>query len=411
MKEKSVDKTVEPLLKKAKEDGVETAWDRLERQLPQCGFGELGICCKNCAMGPCRIDPFGEGADKGVCGATADTIAARNFIRMVAAGAAAHSDHGRGVAETLLAVANGKTSDYKIKDEQKLVAVALDFGIKVEGRSTQDILKEVANAVLSEFGNQEGEIRYLKKAPLKRQELWRKKGIAPRGIDREIVEIMHRTHMGVDHDPEHILLQGMRASLGDGWGGSMLATDVQDILFGTPEPILGTANLGTLCGDKVNILVHGHEPLLSEMIVEAASDKELLELAKSKGAKGINIVGMCCTGQEMLMRHGIPIAGDFLQQELAVVTGAIEVVVVDIQCIMPALANVAQCYHTKIISTSPIAKFPDTIYIEFHEENALQMAKEIIKTAVENFPNRPSKIAIPKEKIEHISGFSYETIN
>ncbi len=411
MKEKSVDKTVEPLLKKAKEDGVETAWDRLERQLPQCGFGELGICCKNCAMGPCRIDPFGEGADKGVCGATADTIAARNFIRMVAAGAAAHSDHGRGVAETLLAVANGKTSDYKIKDEQKLVAVALDFGIKVEGRSTQDILKEVANAVLSEFGNQEGEIRYLKKAPLKRQELWRKKGIAPRGIDREIVEIMHRTSIGVDHDPEHLLLQGMRASLGDGWGGSMLATDVQDILFGTPEPILGTANLGTLCGDKVNILVHGHEPLLSEMIVEAASDKELLELAKSKGAKGINIVGMCCTGQEMLMRHGIPIAGDFLQQELAVVTGAIEAVVVDIQCIMPALANVAQCYHTKIISTSPIAKFPDTIYIEFHEENALQMAKEIIKTAVENFPNRPPKIAIPKEKIEHISGFSYETIN
>ena len=411
MKEKSIDKTVEPLLKKARKDGVETVWDRLEKQLPQCGFGELGICCKNCSMGPCRIDPFGEGADKGVCGATADTIAARNFIRMVAGGAAAHSDHGRGVAETLLAVANGKASDYKVKDEQKLIAVALDFGIKVEGRSTEDILKDVANAVLSEFGNQEGEIRYLKKAPLKRQEVWRKKGIAPRGIDREIVEIMHRTHMGVDHDPEHLLLQGMRASLGDGWGGSMLATDVQDILFGTPEPVLGTANLGTLCEDEVNILVHGHEPLLSEMIVAAASDKELLELAKSKGAKGINIVGMCCTGLEMLMRHGIPIAGDFLQQELAVITGAVEAVVVDIQCIMPALANVAQCYHTKIISTSPIAKFPDTIYKEFHEKNGLQMAKEIIKIAVENFPNRPPKVDIPKEKIEHISGFSYETIN
>ena len=409
---RSIDQTIAPLLKKAKEDGVETAWDRLEAQLPQCGFGQLGICCRNCAMGPCRIDPFGEGADKGVCGATADTIAARNFIRMIAAGAAAHSDHGRGVAETLLAVANGKTSDYKVKDEQKLIAVALDFGIKVEGKGTNEILKEVAHLALAEFGNQEGEIHYLKKAPLKRQELWRKKGIAPRGIDREIVEIMHRTHMGVDHDPEHLLLQGMRASLGDGWGGSMLATDIQDILFGTPEPILGTANLGTLLEDEVNILVHGHEPLLSEMIVTAASDKELLALAKSKGAKGINIVGMCCTGQEMLMRHGIPIAGNFLQQELAVVTGAIEAVVVDIQCIMPALSNVAQCYHTKIISTSPIAKFPGTTYIEFHEKNALQMAKQIIKIAVENFPNRPAKkVNIPKEKIEHISGFSYETIN
>ncbi len=409
--EKSIDKAVAPLVKKAKEDGVELVWDRLETQLPQCGFGQLGICCKNCAMGPCRIDPFGEGASAGVCGATADTIAARNFIRMVAGGAAAHSDHGRGVALTLLALANGEAPDYKIKDEQKLIAVALDFGIEVGERSTEQIIKDVAKAVLAEFGNQEGEIRYLKKAPLRRQELWRKKGIAPRGIDREIVEIMHRTHMGVDHDPEHLLLQGMRASLADGWGGSMLATDAQDILFGTPEPILGEANLGTLSEDEVNIIVHGHEPLLSEMIVEAAQDKELLDLAKQKGAKGINIAGMCCTGLEVLMRHRIPIAGNFLQQELAVITGVVEAIVVDIQCIMPALSNLAQCYHTKIISTSPVAKFPGTIYIEFSEENALKMAKEIVKTAIENFPNRPEKVAVPRDKIEHVSGFSYETIN
>ena len=412
MEERSVDKTVNDLLKKAKEDGVETAWDRLESQLPQCGFGALGICCKNCSMGPCRIDPFGEGAQAGVCGATADSIAARNFIRMVAGGAAAHSDHGRGVAETVLALANGEAPDYRIKDEQKLIAVALDLGIKVEGRDTKEILKEVAEAALTEFGKQEGELTYVKKAPLKLQETWRKKGIVPRGIDREIVEIMHRTHMGVDHDPEHLLLQGMRASLGDGWGGSMLATDLQDIIFGTPEPTLGTANLGTLSEDEVNIVVHGHEPLLSEMILIAVKDSEILELAKSKGAKGINIVGMCCTGLELLMRHGIPIAGNFLQQELAAVTGAVEAIVVDIQCIMPALSNVVQCYHTKLISTSPIAKFPGALHIEFDEEHALERAKEIVKVAIENFPNRSSKkLSIPKEKISHISGFSYETIN
>ncbi len=406
--EKSIDRTVESLLQKAKQDEVELVWDRLELQLPQCKFGQQGVCCKICAMGPCRIT---KKAEFGVCGATAETIAARNFIRMVASGAAAHSDHGRGVALTLLALANGEASDYKIKDEQKLIAVALDFGIEVGERNTEEILKDVAKVVLAEFGNQEGEIHYLKKAPLRRQELWRKQGIAPRGIDREIVEIMHRTHMGVDHDPEHLLRQGMRASLGDGWGGSMLATDVQDILFGTPEPILGEANLGTLSEDEVNIIVHGHEPLLSEMIVVAAQDKELLDLAKQKGAQGINITGMCCTGLEILMRHEIPIAGNFLQQELAVVTGAVEAVVVDIQCIMPALANVAQCYHTKIISTSPIAKFPGTTYIEFDEENALEMAKRIVRIAVENFPNRLGKVAIPQEKMEHISGFSYETIN
>jgi len=399
------------LKEKAAKENVELVWDRLEKQQPQCGFGILGICCRNCAMGPCRIDPFGEEAQYGVCGADADTIAARNFIRMIAGGAAAHSDHGRGVAETLLALANGKTKDYKVKDEFKLLSVAMDFGIEVENKSTEEILKEVAKKSLEEFGKQEGELLYLKKAPLKRQKIWKDLGIAPRGIDREIVEIMHRTHMGVDHDPEHLLFQGMRASLGDGWGGSMLATDLQDILFGTPEPLLGEANLGTLSKDKVNIVVHGHEPLLSEIILNAAEDPELVKLAENKGAKGINIVGMCCTGLEILMRHGIPIAGNFLQQELAIVTGAVEAVVVDIQCIMPALTNVAQCYHTKIISTSPIAKFPGAIHIEFNEEMAMEKAKEIIKIAIENFPNRPKSTSIPDEKIEHISGFSYESIN
>jgi len=409
MEKRSVDPTVEGLLKKAKEDGVETVWDRLESQTPQCSFGQQGICCRICSMGPCRIK---KNAPQGICGATADTIAARNFIRMIAAGIAAHSDHGRAVAEILLAMANGESPDYRVKDEQKLIAVALDLGIKVENRNTQEILKDVAEASLAEFGKQKGELSYVKKAPLKRQGIWRKNKIVPRGIDREVVEIMHRTHMGVDHTPEHLLLQGMRASLGDGWGGSMLATDLQDILFGTPEPLLGTANLGTLSQDEVNILVHGHEPLLSEMIVVAAQDAELLELAKSKGAKGINITGMCCTGLEVLMRHGVPIAGDFLQQELAVVTGALEACVIDIQCIMPSLANVVQCYHTKLISTSRIAKFPGALHIEFDEKHALDKAKEIVKIAIENFPNRKKeKINIPKEKVNHISGFSYETIN
>jgi len=399
------------LKEKAKKENIDLAWERLKKQQPQCGFGILGICCRNCAMGPCRINPFDEDPQYGVCGADADTIAARNFIRMVAGGAAAHSDHGRGVAETLLALANGETKDYKAKDEFKLLSLALDFGINVENKDIKEILREVAKRALEEFGKQEGEIIYLKKAPLKRQKIWKDLGIAPRGIDREIVEIMHRTHMGVDHDPEHLLMQGMKASLGDGWGGSMLATDLQDILFGIPEPILGEANLGTLSKDKVNIVVHGHEPLLSEIILSAAESPEMKQLAESKGAKGINIVGMCCTGLELLMRHGVPIAGNFLQQELAIVTGAVEAVVVDIQCIMPSLTNVAQCYHTKIISTSPIAKFPGAIHIEFNEKEAMEKAKEIIKIAIENFPNRPEEVNIPDEKIEHISGFSYETIN
>ncbi|MFH0795717.1 MAG: anaerobic carbon-monoxide dehydrogenase catalytic subunit [Candidatus Omnitrophota bacterium] len=407
---KSIDKAVQSLLKEVGTK-VETVWDRLEKQIPQCGFGKLGICCKNCAMGPCRIDPFGEGADRGVCGATADTIAARNFLRMIAAGAAAHSDHGRAVAEIFLAVANGQAPGYRIKDEKKLMNVAQDFEVVTEGKTREEIAKAVGEKALAQFGQQEGELQFIKKAPVKRQEIWRKLGVVPRGIDREITETMHRTTMGVDQDYRNLLLQGTRCALGDGWGGSMIATQLQDILFGTPVPIRGQVNLGVLKEDEVNIIVHGHEPLLSEMIVVAASDKEMLELAKAKGAKGINLAGICCTANEILMRHGIPIAGNILHQELALLTGLVEVMVVDVQCIMQSLPVVAECTHSLIVTTSPKAKIPGAVHIQMDEHNALKSAKEIVRKAVENFPKRTKNIHKVEEKMDLIAGFSVETVN
>ena len=348
---------------------------------------------------------------RGVCGATAETIAARNFIRMVAGGAAAHSDHGRGVAELFLAVAKGKAPGYEIKDEQKLLQLALDWDIDIGDRSNQEIAIDVGEKALAEFGKQEGELITLRKAPLKRQEIWRQLGVAPRGIDREIVEIMHRTHIGVDQDYKNLLKQGVRAAIGDGWGGSMIATELQDILFGTPAPILGKTNLGVLEKDEVNIIIHGHEPLLSEMIVAASLDPRMIELAKSKGANGINLAGMCCTANEILMRHGVPIAGNFLQQELALVTGVVDAMVVDVQCIMQSIQTVAECYHTRIITTSPKAKIPGAMHIEFDEHDALKSAQEIVKTAIENFPNRKGNIGIPDGKTDLVAGFSHETIN
>lgn len=362
-------------------------------------------------MGPCRIDPFGEGPSRGVCGATADTIVARNLARMIAGGAAAHSDHGRDVAHTLLLTAEGKSGGYEIKDEAKLKALAAEYGIETEGRSKEEIALDLARAVYAEFGKQEGPIQFTRRAPAKRVSLWQSLGIDPRGIDREIVEIMHRTHIGVDNDYVNLILHGLRASLADGWGGSMIATELQDVLFGVPQPRRAEANLGVLKPDHVNIIVHGHEPILSEMIVAAAQDPELVALAKEKGARGIQVAGICCTGNEVLMRHGIPIAGNFLQQELAVITGAVEAMVVDVQCIFPALADLAGCYHTKFISTSPKARFPGALHMEFHEETAYETAKAIVRTAVENYPNRnPARVHIPDIKSECVVGFSVEAI-
>jgi len=391
---------------------INLSWDRLAKQQPQCGFGMLGVCCRNCAMGPCQIDPIGEGPQKGVCGASAETIAARNFLRMIAGGAAAHSDHGRGVAETFLMAAKGEAPGYEIKDEQKLYQLALDLGVEIGERSVKDIAIDVGKICLEEFGSQHGPIKFLKRAPLKRQQIWKSLGIEPRGIDREVVEAMHRTHMGVDQDMFNLMLHGSRCALADGWGGSMIATELQDIMFGTPVPLISQVNLGILEENKVNIIVHGHEPLLSEMIVAVATRKDMIEYAKSKGAEGIVLGGICCTANEILMRHGIPIAGNFLQQELALATGAVEAMIVDVQCIMESLPEVASCYHTKIITTNPRAKIPGAEHVEFHEKDAIKSAEKIVRMAIDNFPNRRGKPKIPKDgKMDLIAGFSHETIN
>jgi carbon-monoxide dehydrogenase catalytic subunit len=410
LNKRSIDKAAQEIISQMAEQGQQNSWDRLEAQLPQCGFGKLGLCCRICSMGPCRIDPFGKGAGVGVCGADADTIVARNFLRAVAAGTSAHSDHGRGVAEVFLATARGQAPDYQFKDIIKLYKVAEDLGVKTKDRSVKEIAIEVGEIALAEFGKPEGEQLMICRAPQSRQEIWKKLGITPRAVDREVVEALHRTHMGVDQDYKNILMHAARTSLADGWGGSMLATELQDILFGTPFPGRGEVNLGVLKKDQVNIIVHGHEPILSEMVVAAAGDPELLEEAEKVGAKGINVAGICCTANELLMRHGVPIAGNFLSQELAIATGAVEVMAVDVQCVMQGLAEVAKCFHTKLITTSDKAKIPGVEHITMEEKTALRTAKEIVRTAIENYKKR-GRVTIPDEKQKAVVGFSHESIN
>jgi len=420
----SVDRATQQMIARAQELGIDTVFDRAENMKP-CNIGVQGTCCKNCSMGPCRL-PLpkagieGEDTRKGICGATANTIAARNFLRMIAGGAAAHSDHGRTVAEVFRAVANKETKDYKIKDFEKLVAVAkvhdVATQVEVDGemvdRDLDEVAVELADKALAEWGKPEGTLSGIKRAPEARQEIWKKQGVVPRNIDREIVDIMHRTHMGVDQDYKNLMKQGTRCSLADGWGGSMIATDLQDIMFGTPSPILSEANLGIMKEDHVNLIVHGHEPVLSEMIVAASQSAEMIELAHKVGAKGIQLGGICCTANEILQRHGVEQAGTFLQQELAIVTGACDAMVVDVQCIFQNLANVAKCFHTKLITTHPMGKMEqDNVHhIEFDEHHAYEDAIRIVTMAVENFGKRDKDVMIPNIKSTQVAGFSVESI-
>jgi carbon-monoxide dehydrogenase catalytic subunit len=404
--EQSTDPAAQQMLIRAEEMGISTAFTRADDMSP-CNIGSAGMCCKICGMGPCRLTKDGQ---TGVCGATIDTIQARNLIRAISAGAAAHSDHGRDMAFTLKATANGEAEGYYIRDVTKLRTVAAYYDIPVEGRSPEEIANDLADLYIAQFGQQKGVIAPIHRAPEKRKKLWEEQGVLPRGVDREVVEALHRTHIGDDQDAEHILQHAIRAALSDGWGGSLIATDVSDILFGTPAPILGQANLGVLKEDMVNLVVHGHEPTLSNMIVAASQSPDILDYARAAGAKGIQISGICCTANEILMRQGIPAAGNFLQQELSILTGAVEAMVVDVQCIMQALVGLAENFHTKIITTSPKVKLKGATHIEFDEHKALTIAKQILKETIDNYKNR-GKVHIPSDREDLVPGFSHEYIN
>jgi carbon-monoxide dehydrogenase catalytic subunit len=404
--EQSIDPAAQEMLFRADHLGISTAFHRADDMVP-CNIGSAGMCCKICGMGPCRLTKEGQ---TGVCGATIDTIQARNLLRSIAAGAAAHSDHGRDMAFTLKAVANGETEGYVLRDIAKLRKVAEIYDIPIEGRAPEEIANDLADLYISQFGQQKGRIAPVIRAPEKRQKLWEETGVIPRGIDRETVEALHRTHIGDDQDAEHIMQHAVRTALADGWGGSMIAMDISDILFGTPAPILGQANLGVLKEDMVNVVVHGHEPTLSQMIVAATQDPEIIEYAKSAGANGVNLSGICCTANEILMRQGVPAAGNFLQQELAILTGAVDAMVVDVQCIMQALVSIAANFHTKIVTTSKKVKIKGATHVEFDEHKALTIAKEILRLAIDNFKNR-GETQIPDFREDLIPGFSHEYIN
>ncbi len=396
------------MIQKGRDEGIETVHERLAQQTPHCTFCELGTTCTNCTMGPCRIS---EKKPRGVCGADADVVVARNFGRFVAGGSAGHSDHGRDLIEVLEAIVEGETKDYKITDEAKLISIAGEIGVDTDGRAIMDIARDVMDVFYADFGSRKKEVSFLSRVPQKRKDIWAKLGITPRGVDREIAEMMHRTHMGCDNDAPNTLLHAARTSLADGWGGSMIGTELSDVIFGTPTPRMSTANLAVIKKDKVNILVHGHNPVVSEMILAAARDPELIAEAKKVGASGINVAGLCCTGNELLMRQGIPMAGNHLMTELAIITGAVEAIVVDYQCIMPSLVQIASCYHTKFIDTANKARFTGGIHYDIQPATALAQAKEIVGLAIAGFVERdPRRVDIPGEPIDIMTGFSNEAV-
>lgn len=377
-------------------------------QQPQCGFGQLGTCCRICYMGPCRIDPF-DSNSRGVCGATADVIATRNLLREATGGASSHIGHARHVALTLRDAVKGD-APYTIADPGKLHAVAAGLGIVVDGKSDAELAGEVLGKALEDFGRQDGEpSNWVKfRTPPKEFDMWSELGLVVSNAHNEIEEAIHRTSGGNDGDPVNLLLGTLRMGIADGIGLSM-ATDLQDIMFGTPTVQPMEANVGVLAEGKVNLAMHGHNPILSEKLLEWSM--KLDDEARAAGAEGINVVGVCCTGNELTMRHGVPLAGHNLQSELLLVTGAVDAMVVDVQCIWPSIVKVAECFDSKIITTEPNVKIPGALHMEFEPEKADESAEKIVREAIAAFAARKGKdVNIPAEKASGLAGFSVEAI-
>lgn len=407
---KTVDISAEKMIFKAEQDKVETVWDRYDAMQPQCGFGETGLCCRVCWKGPCRIDPLGNGPKKGICGADADTIVARNLLRSLCVGASAHTEHARHIAHTLYELSHGGALAYSIKDEKKLLDVAKRLKIEVDGKDTMAIAKEVAIISMDDFGRAHGDFKWLNAVinPLRKAKL-ESLGILPQNLDSVVVNGLSRTHVGSESDPLNLLLAGARIAAAD-VSTMAMGTELSDILFGTPEPSITTANLSVLKKDAINIALHGHNPLLCEIVCDVAATMN--EEAKRLGApEGINIVGVCCTGNELMMRHGIPLAANYLSQELTIITGAVEAMVVDTQCIMPAVVETASNYHTTVISTLDDNKIAGATHVSFHPETAIEGATKIIQLALDAYSRRdPNKVDIPTNTQKAIGGFSYEAI-
>ena len=410
------DPAVREMLLRSEQLGIDTAFDRFDKQKPQCSFGLAGICCKICNMGPCRIT---EKSPKGVCGADADLIVARNLLRSAAAGAAQHGMHGREVMLSLKWAAEGKL-DIPIMGKQKIIDTARSFGIKTEHRALKNIARDLADALLEDMSRTvPDEYRTIKAcAPPERQKRWEELDILPISAYHEVFEAYHKSGCATDGDWKSVMQQFLRCGLAFTFSGVVGTSIATDSLFGVGDRVTSKVNIGALKKGYVNIAVHGHLPTLVSQIAQTGQDEKFIELAKSKGAKGIRFYGICCSGLAAMYRYGgvIPLS-NAVSAELVLGTGALDLWVADVQDVFPSIMDVARCFKTTVVTTSESARLPGAERFEYdhHHSNISEtkaLAEKIVLRAIESFEARKGiPVYIPPYEVEAEVGFSVEYIH
>ena len=414
--EQTPDPAVREMILRAEQIGFDTAFDRFDAQQPQCSFGLAGVCCKICNMGPCRITPK---SPRGVCGADADLIVARNLLRAAAAGASQHGMHAREVILSLKWAAEGKL-DIPIMGKQKIIDTAKSFGIKTEHRQLKNIASDLADALLEDLSRTvPAEYKTIKAcAPAERQKVWKDLDILPISAYHEVFEAYHKSGCATDGDWKSIMQQFLRCGLAFTFSGVVSTSIATDSLFGVGDRVTSKVNIGALKKGYVNIAVHGHLPTLVSQIVAVGHDEKFIELAKSKGAKGIQFYGICCSGLAAMYRYGgvIPLS-NAVSAELVLGTGALDLWVADVQDVFPSIMEVAKCFKTTVVTTSESARLPGAERFEYDHQHSnigetRALAEKIVLRAIESFEQRRGiPVYIPPYEVDAEIGFSVEYVH
>ena len=414
--ENTPDPAVREMILRQNQLGFDTTFDRFDSQQPQCGFGMAGICCKICNMGPCKIT---SKSPKGVCGADADLIVARNLLRSAAAGAAQHGMHGREVILSLKWAAEGKL-DLPILGQQKIKDTAKAFGIKTERRSIKKIASELADILLEDMSRTvPGDYKIIEAlGSEERKKVWKELDIIPISAYHEVFEAYHKTGVGTDGDWKSIMQQFLRCGLAFTYSGVVSTSIATDGLFGVGDRVTSKVNIGALKKGYVNIAVHGHLPTLVSEIVRVGQEEKFINLAKEAGAKGIRFYGICCSGLSAMYRYaGVIPLSNAVSAELVLGTGVLDLWIADVQDVFPSIMEVAKCFRTTVVTTSESARLPGAERFEYdhHHSNigeTRELAEKIVLRGIESFKDRQGiPVYIPPYEVDAEVGFSPEYVH
>ncbi|GIM29633.1 carbon-monoxide dehydrogenase catalytic subunit [Clostridium polyendosporum] len=378
---------------------VETSHHRVELQKNKCGFGKKGVCCRLCANGPCRITPK---SPRGICGADAHTIVARNFLRAVAAGAGCYIH----VVETT-ALNLKKTAEVKgeLKGGETLNRLAEVFGI--DESNIHKKAERVAKAVLDDLYNPRYEkMKLLKKltyAP--RFKRWKELGILPGGAKSEVFDALVKTSTNLNSDPVDMLMHSLQLGIATGLYGLTLTNLLNDIMLG--EPVIRPAKVGfrVIDEDYINIMITGHQHSIFTHLQDELKKEEVQDMAREYGAKGFKLVGCTCVGQDLQLRgeHYDDIfsghAGNNFTSEAVLATGAIDIVLSEFNCTLPGIEPVAEKYMVKMVCLDDVAKKSSADFVRFSFEDRGKITEGILTEALVSYKNRREKveIKIPKD--------------